>query len=1125
MLAGLILQALCGVSALYALPASHYADKSALSEGKWVKIRVSQTGMQFISNSQLSQMGFSNPSAVNVYGFGGRMIKEVLDSSHPDDLPQLPVVRTATGILFFGVDNTSWQPSATGPNFTHTNHAYAESSYYFISDRPAESMPMQQADLRSTDGLQGADSFIERLVHEKDMFAPSVTGRTLLGEDLRTAQQINFSLPDNVGKDATIGLTIGSRLPTATGSLRISSSNATLSQNSLTVEQVKSSEQFMRTNTARINATKVGDNLNLGLSFSSSGVIDFARLDFVEVEYERALSLRLNQLYFYFNESYDVAATLEGASAETEIWDVSDAHKPVKVAFTLKGSQAVFKVGAGYREFVAFNPSKGGYSVENAGNVSNQNIHGLDCPDMLIITPSEYYTSALRIADLHREQDGMTVHVLTPQSIYNEFSSGTPDVSAFRKVMKMWYDRHMASPDRRQIKYCLILSRPTYDNKMVSSRVKADGYPRIPIWQSPAGVTENTSYSTDDFIGMLEDNPVGTLNMGQARINVAVGRFPVRSAAEAENAVDKLLAYVSDPGRESWRNNVLMLADDQDSGQHLDQTEKMYANMIASDKGKDYQYERLYLDNFERQLTSVGMEYPGAKKRLMDKLEEGQALMTYIGHANTVSWTHEHLLNWHDITSFKNTRLPVLYAATCEFARWDADEYSGAEVLWANRKSGFIAMICPSRSVFINMNGPLSAQFGKYALIRNSDGSPTRLGDSYVNMKNGITSSDDNKLRYALMGDPAMRMPVYGYNVEIDSIYGADITDPKNDLPVLEARSNPKLKGRISDSTGNTAEDFNGFIYLKLYDAEKVIETLGNGEDGKVMIYNDRKTKLFEGVAKIDNGKWETTVYMPAEIENNFTPGRLTLYALADDGREANGSTEKFYVYGYDANAPEDNQGPDILSFYLNNPGFKDGDVSFISPVVFASFEDESGINISDVGIGHSIMLSLDGKTVYSDIQNFYSPDKFDNRRGSIIYPLPEITAGKHKLTLTVWDCANNSSTATLHFNAAAVKEPDIYDIATIFNSDRSGVDFIVTSDRPMANLKCNLEVFDINGVRMWHSEAEDRTDTSSALRLSWDFTTASGNRVNNGIYIVRATLTSPEGKTARKSKKLVITQ
>ena len=70
--------------------------------------------------------------------------------------------------------------------------------------------------------------------------------------------------------------------------------------------------------------------------------------------------------------------------------------------------------------------------------MANQDIHGMESPDMLIISPDVYRQAAQKVADLHAETDGLKAVVLSPEAIYNEFSSGTPDVTAFRKVLKMW---------------------------------------------------------------------------------------------------------------------------------------------------------------------------------------------------------------------------------------------------------------------------------------------------------------------------------------------------------------------------------------------------------------------------------------------------------------------------------------------------------------------------------------------------------------------------------------------------------------------------------------------------------------------------------------------------------------
>ena len=81
-------------------------------------------------------MGFSNPEKVNVYGYGGRLISDILNDSQVDDLPCLPIVRTDNGICFFGVNSISWKVNvASATSYKHNQNFYSNDSYYFLSDK------------------------------------------------------------------------------------------------------------------------------------------------------------------------------------------------------------------------------------------------------------------------------------------------------------------------------------------------------------------------------------------------------------------------------------------------------------------------------------------------------------------------------------------------------------------------------------------------------------------------------------------------------------------------------------------------------------------------------------------------------------------------------------------------------------------------------------------------------------------------------------------------------------------------------------------------------------------------------------------------------------------------------
>ena len=65
-----------GVALLAAMPAlalnaSHYASRSQLADGLWVKIAVYQSGIHQITYRELNRWGFSNPDAVTIFGYGG----------------------------------------------------------------------------------------------------------------------------------------------------------------------------------------------------------------------------------------------------------------------------------------------------------------------------------------------------------------------------------------------------------------------------------------------------------------------------------------------------------------------------------------------------------------------------------------------------------------------------------------------------------------------------------------------------------------------------------------------------------------------------------------------------------------------------------------------------------------------------------------------------------------------------------------------------------------------------------------------------------------------------------------------------------------------------------------------
>ncbi len=532
----------------FALPAEHYASSSALSEGKWVRVEISGEGLKFISNSALRQMGFSNPSEVNVYGYGGGMLSENLNASQPDDLPVQTLTRTADGIIFYAADNIVWTtPITFGFPYSHTKNLYAETSYYFLSDRPLNSELPAVVDMKARSGVEEINKFKAPLLHEQDIALASNTGAIYLGEDFRSTvtRKFTFQLTGNVGKEVSARVNFGA-LNTATTYLAFKANGVNLpkGENDRVSGGSASSEVFIRRGTPVKTFDCNSEKLDFEINYSYSGVISTARLDYIEVVYDRAMTLAGDQMIITHIVDDPVTFVVSGVDNATEIWDVTDPAKVKKISYSISGTTCKFTVDdKGLRRFAVFNPSKVTTGIKESKNISNQDIHALETPDYLIITPSEYRQAAEQLAECHRRR-GLTVTVLDPESIYNEFASGNPDVTAFRKLLKMWYDR--AGEDGRAPKYCMIFSRPTFDNKKVSTEVANCGYPRLPIWNNPSIETGAYSFSTDDYIGMLEDSDTFDIQ-GPNPISVAVGRFAVTSVKEAEEMVNKTIKYIERP--------------------------------------------------------------------------------------------------------------------------------------------------------------------------------------------------------------------------------------------------------------------------------------------------------------------------------------------------------------------------------------------------------------------------------------------------------------------------------------------------------------------------------------------------------------------------------------------------
>ncbi len=1117
----LIALMIAGTHTLYAFSTDTYAPKSVLAEGRWVKISVDATGLYCISDAELKKRGFADPSKVKVYGYGGQRISDILtQDTYIDDLPQVQSVHTSKGLVFYGVGPVSWTLSSG--HWSHTLNPFSELGYYYLSDREMEerTIPVENSARKSA---LAATTFIDRTYHELDRTSLGFTGHLLVGEDLRRNPNLtlSFNLPGKVSS-TQVWIKAAIITKTTSASTVVFTANGSPIEETVNSIPAASSKNYGRTASFIKTFPHDSDKLQLGIALNAPAAASAAYLDYVTVNYTRELRLTDNQLDFRLSTT---GAHLLSATEGTRVWDVTN-PLDIRAMATIYDNNSLYWINpySGSRSYVAWNESAGFLTPKYVETVTNQNLHDSSLsPEMVIFTHSEWASQAQRLADFHRQTDNMDVLVVTMDKVYNEFSSGTRDVNSLRKLLKMYYDRGLESG--KPLRYALIMGRPTFDNRQLTDEIKSLSYPLMPTWESDEGLVGTESYTTDDIFAFLEDG--SGARMGSDRLCIAVGRAPSRSVAEARNFVDKVITYSTESPKTGWKNHVMLIADDGDRGVHMTQTEQLVNRMMADASGRNMTYSKIYIDAYD-EIGGVSQEGQNLMHRYLD---EGVMLWTYIGHAHTTQLSSEGLLNYADIDKLSLNHYPIFYGATCLYFEWDNHNDCAGEALFNKAKGGFVAGISATRSVYIVENGTLTSMFGQEVFKRKADGTLPTIGEVYMNTKNCLAGdrNNTNKLRYVLMGDPAMRMVTPQSTVALELVDGKSTDVDEADFPAIMARQNVELRGTVYAPDGSAMTDFNGTIEVSLHDAEYSVTSQGRASDdteGEPVTFEMHGERLFAGRGTVVNGDFTVNVPMPSEISDNYRPAMLNMYALSNDGTiEASGVSRNFYVYGFDESADADTKAPVIDYAYLNHESFVAGATVNDSPMFIAKVTDDTGINLSTAGVGHQMTIQLDNRTVYNNVATYFTPASDGTPSGTVAYPLSGLDNGNHSLTFRVWDTSGNSTSTKLDFFVTEGASPQMFDVYTDANPASTAANFFITHDRPNADMTVTISVYNLMGRLVWTSTATDRSDMFSTSPINWNLLDMGGHRVPRGIYIYRASISIPgSDKEESIGKRIAVT-
>ncbi len=1106
----------------YGRSSQDYAQTSVLSNGKWVKISTSERSIYQISEAELINWGFPDPSKVKLFGYGGTVIDELFSNQdgYIDDLPQIPLYRANGNIYFYAQGTTLWSLNETNKEFTHRLHPYSTKTYFFLTDKEITKAEIPTVTSATAKNIP-IEKFNDYYLHERELVSVGKTGQNFFGEDflLNSSQDFPISLPGVQPEASKLRISFGAKTDTDYGHVYISYNGNQFPLDNITdrITKYYDDYEFLRQISPIKTIESPTEESTVSIRYEGSGETTAAHLDFICINYTRRLQLYNGQVIFRFIErNTGDNYIIHNAPATTVVWDVTTSHTPRSLSVTHDSNTVSFTPeDLLLHEYVAFDPAQTFPSPAFVCQVENQDLHALSIPDLTIIAPTALIGEAERVATLHREE-GLTVAVIDQEKIFNEFSSGIPDASAYRRLMKMFYDRASKSSERP--KYLLLFGDGSHDNRKAMQNLHTPQCNQLLTYQSLGSIDERESFVIEDYFGFLEDK--SGINIKVNKVCLGIGRFPVSTLQSAKAAVDKLYSYVYNTDFSPWKNNLVFAADNDDNISHTQQAEMGCDTLLRTNSEPRWEFHphKIFIESYYQ---NVDDQCPDAHQDLMQQFSDGTLLFNYIGHNdhNTWGFTAEGLLTRFDMKNLTNKRLPLWITITCDFCRFDqGEDPSTGEEIFLLPESGAIALVTTSRVVYTDGNEKMNKRFLKHLFDRESSGKRTRLGDALRLAKRDFNSEiDKNKLNFILMGDPAMILDFPEHSVRVTSMNGAT-----QDCVELRIGEPCVIEGEVCTYKGISLPDFNGYIHYSLYDQE-INESLpyqDNAGNNQTFTYQHRPIHLTSGRDTIVDGKFKIKLMLPPDNSHSGKSAMLNFYAYSQDGEEANGYTDRLLISTSTETTNPDNEGPAFEYAFVSGESGQ-SEILLSNPATFVcKATDPSGFWVGYT-LGKQMILLLDRIPPERNINRyFFVSSQGEMSQGELRYPLPQLDNGIHTITFKLFDSLGNSSETTVSFEISneshqytlQIEEEPATEIATITCLDEEGTE--------ISNVKhAHISITDPTGQEIWFKEGND----TIIFPLVWNLQNSAGERVPAGQYNCQGYFETSLGRAVTPAKKIVV--
>lgn len=1056
-----------------------FGKTNPLATGKWVKISIEGSGIYEISYAELREMGFSDPSKVAVYGLGGlkrniNFLRSNGDRLLEDEIKSVPVMHSNDKLLFYGLGDrkvtyyNEYQGTIQRPGFIRESlNTSSFETYYMLTDSHPMATPAQGPKAESSATLM--DNVYGCIYHEVDLVnGLHESGDLWWGEDVYYgAPYITTVSAPYVKDDSRVSFYCDYAV-TATqvdGTFTINLNKNAFS-NSINKNRAEINSMYSHSTRNKLNIdpdTHIG-TANLEFSVQGNyGLWGFnIGIDNWILAYDSSLGLIDDDPGFtQFTAGFNGASTglwKHPAPKDAVVWDITYPANPISLNIE-DGYFYNDRAGAG--SLVTFDPQAMQKRI-NPGyeEVANQDLHKMqDTPyDMIIFTVPYMRKYAERIAELHKQYDGMNVAVLTNEEIFNEFNAGTPEPTCYRMITKMLYQH----PERR-LKNVLFLGPIYADYRNI--RQVSDRPEGLIAYQDNLTDLSTVSNLAMDYYGILTDNLMSVIRIDSAPISVGVGLLPISTDMEGEIAVAKIRAYLEKEDFSSTVNSTYSISCEGDDHLHEKQAIGFgeTINQIVSNNLKSkFAHETLWTEPLDPSQTT---------SRIQDAMRRGKSIIYYYGHANTSGFTG---LGTFDSMTAGNKELGFIYYGGCDLSKIDMGESGSGDSGVTRTKNGFIGILASTRTAMSNHNESLGNNLLNSMFFGRDDkwlkSTPT-IGEVLSRAKENTTNNSE--VSFVYVGDPALRVPVALTSVRIDDIDGS-----------YRSGEVVTVSGTVTDRTGEALTDYNGFVTVTLMEPARMVVTPQptNPKDIKMPDYeiNDLPILAVKGFVK--DGRFSVKLPLPESVDAYLSDAdtrvKMPVYVGTWDNMKKLGGTGtgEFAMALYNATEPDDAEkdetAPVLTLSYDNMLG-----------VLTAEASDDVAM-LPGIGAGTGMKLTVDGTDI--SLPHEYSADDAVSQFSGYVN-VAYLSNGKHTAVLSATDLCGNTSQKILEFTVAEPAALKLYAETEIAPGEITlslrGINASMTYELYIADINGNLvSTQQVNGT----SVTIDTTELTHGVYKAW---------------------------------------